>query len=370
MAGLRTKKHFDMRKILGFLLLISPVFCYAQVTITAQLPSGNMVPRDALWNTVISNINAEETELLLVVNIKELQTGNLVMSANSAKFLVGKGVKVTRLADLQPVNYVFTENGFERSFLPLGSYQVCYQVFGKQEQVLAQDCINLQVDPLSPPMLTFPENAAVLRDDHPQFSWLAPGTPGMLGNLSYDLTVAELASGQSAAEAIEYNAPVYQRTGIRQTFENYPSSSLKLDTGKTYVWQVVARNNDSYAAKTEAWTFTVGNDKLPQIVRESAYVEIDLKINQLSIAPEGFLKFKFTNRLADTSANFQIFDLQEKSTEPLVEISKNILRGENYMLIDLNPIIRRMKNHKYQMVYTNSKKEVFRFPFTVRYQTN
>lgn len=359
-----------MRKILSFLLLLGTVYCQAQVTITAQVPSGNMVPRDALWNTVISNVNPDETEILLVLNIKNLQTGALVLSANSSKFSIGRGVKVTRLADLQPVNYGFTESGFEKSFLPMGNYQLCYQVFGRQEKMLAQDCQNIQVDPLSPPMLVLPENTAVLTDNHPQFSWLAPGTPAMLDNLSYDIAVAEVSPGQTSAEAIEYNAPVYQRVGIRQTFDNYPASALKLDTGKTYAWQVIARNNDSYAAKTDVWTFSIGKDTLPIAVAEASYVEVDSRMNPLSLAPEGYIKFKFTNRLTDTTAIFQIFDLQQKSAVPILEISRKITRGSNYIIINLNPLIKRMKDHKYQMVFTNSSKETYQLPFVVRYQNN
>src|SRR6185295_7309435 len=111
----------------------------------------------------------------------------------------------------------------------------------------------INIAPLSPPVLNSPADRSILQTPYPQFTWMPPTPVQMFDNLNYEITVSEILEGQSPMDAIRYNTPVYAKTNGQQTFETYPSTYSKLDTTKTYAWQVVARSGLNYAAATEIW---------------------------------------------------------------------------------------------------------------------
>lgn len=63
----------------------------------------------------------------------------------------------------------------------------------------------------------------------------------MFSSLSYELLVTEVLQGQTPIEAIQYNTAIYSKGNINQAYESYASSFYKLDTGKLYAWQVIAK---------------------------------------------------------------------------------------------------------------------------------
>ena len=78
----------------------------------------------------------------------------------------------------------------------------------------------------------------------------------LFSNLNYDIMVAEMLPGQSAAKAILYNTPVYTNHNLRVPFENYLLLfSIKKD--QAYAWQVVAKKRVEYAVQTETWSFVI-----------------------------------------------------------------------------------------------------------------
>ncbi|MBN8675215.1 MAG: hypothetical protein J0L56_13855 [Chitinophagales bacterium] len=248
-----------LKRIPVFAALLVPVFMLAQVTVNVQLPPGGMVQKDQLWNLVLVN-NSAGTDVMVALDIQDAVSGQPVLSARSRSFVLGKGLKVVNIQEVQPVQYNHIAAELSGSYLPLGSYVACYRVFRndvKGADPLGDECVRINISPLSPPLLNTPADRSELPGGYPLFSWLPPSPMDMFSNLRYELLVAEVLPGQSAAEAILYNVPVYANHNLQTPYENYPASFSKLKPGQQYAWQVTARNGLNYAAQTTAWTFFI-----------------------------------------------------------------------------------------------------------------
>jgi hypothetical protein len=110
--------------------------------------------------------------------------------------------------DIQPVQYNYLAAELTSGFIPLGSYVACYRVSRvgpKGPEPMADECVRININPLSPPLLNTPADKSILPTIYPQFSWLPPTPAEMFSNLNYDIAIAEVLPGQSPAEAILNN---------------------------------------------------------------------------------------------------------------------------------------------------------------------
>lgn len=365
------KYKFFVKKILLFCLGVLPLQGIAQVSINAQLPSGAMVQKEQLWNVSLLSNQPDILEVYIKLSLQDVITNQVVLSAETGSLLLNKGIKLLNNQTVQPIFYNFTGPEFSRTFLPVGSYIACYEAYqtrGEHQLILANECIRFTVDPLSPPLLNVPEDKSLLNTSYPFFTWMPPTPTDMFGFLTYDLIVTELIDGQSPAEAIEYNTPVYVKTNLTQPSDNYPASFAKLDTAKTYAWQVIARNGISYAAKTETWTFRVAPTERPiNIVAISPYLHLKQDNPEKGIAPNGFLKLAYDNKTVDKSISIQILDLSvpDDKDQPII-IQTNLIQGENYIELDLKKVLKPDKNKVYMARLVNSKGESWLLRFQIK----
>ena len=330
-------------KTLIFIRWLLIVYCYslpgilqAQVTVSVQMPPGGMVQKEQLWNLIIVN-NKDLVDAFIRLSLQDVQTGQVILSANSGSILLDKGVKVVTSAAVQPVLYNYNTAGLTSSFLPMGSYIACYQLYyllGDAEQPLSNECMRFDISPLSPPLLTTPADKSVVQTTYPLFTWMPPTPVNMFSDLSYDILIAEKLAGQSPAEAIEHNTPLYSKSHLTQPLENYSSAFAKLDTGKTYAWQVVAKNNYSYAAKTEAWTFTIESMKSNLPVTNSSYILLNSVVDNEGIyhLKEKDLNIKY---YCIDKANTAVIRLLSADGKTMQEISQPVLYGDNFFNIKL-----------------------------------
>lgn len=337
-----------IKKIFFFILFAFPVITKAQVSINAQLPPGGLVQKDQLWNLVISNNKADILDVSIKMNLQDAVTGQVVLSASTGNILIGKGVKILNSRDVQPVMYNYNVQELSRNYLPMGTYVACYRLVknGEGQESLGEDCININIDPLSPPLLNTPADKSDIQTPYPQFSWMPPSPFDMFNNLSYDLLVTELLPGQNATEAIQYNTPIYSRTNLSQPYEIYSSSFTKLETGKTYAWQVVAKNGLSYAAKTEIWTFKITNEIPSSKTTNITYITLGNANNEngsYNLKDEN-LNIKYFSYAKDYNANIKLKTLEGGT---ILELKQKVLYGENYFNIKLN---NKIEDGKYYLI--------------------
>jgi hypothetical protein len=317
---------------LGFL----PLLLKAQLVLNAQLPAAGFVQKDQLWNLILVNNKADILDVTIQMDLQDAATGQVVLSASTGTLLVSKGVKNIAAKDLQPILYNYNVPELSGNYLTMGAYIACYQVIsnGIKGGPLAQECIRFNVDPLSPPLLNSPADKSTIESPYPQFTWMPPTPYDMFTNLSYDLVVTEVIEGQSSTEAIQYNTPVYSKNNITQPYESYASSFAKLDTGKIYAWQVIAKNGLSYAAKTEIWTF-----KLKEVVqhkknKNETFIEFkngssDTRLYSFS---EKQLKISYYSFEKDHIDTIRIYSYNNQLMQ---QTTRTMVYGNNFFILNI-----------------------------------
>ena len=263
-------------KILLSIILCVPFFCSAQITITAQLPPSGILLKDQLWNMVIINNSNEPATLRVELDVRDLQMGQSVINAVSGKIIIGKGMKLVTIKDVQPVTYNFVATEFSGNYLPCGSYLVNYHVINetKGDVAVAEDVQRINIIPLSPPLLATPTDKSSIETVYPQFNWMPPSPIQLFNPLQYDILVVAVEEGQKPLEAITYNKPAYSNTNLQTASEKMPTSFEQLQAGKTYAWQVIAKSDNNCTTPSEVWTFTIGKDSVSKIIEQAPYVKI------------------------------------------------------------------------------------------------
>jgi hypothetical protein len=351
-----------LKKLFAVCLGFLPLLGKAQVTLNAQLPPAGFVQKDQLWNLIVVNNNADILDISIQLNLQDGATGQVVLTANTGNIVAGKGVKNITVRDVQPVLYNYAAPDFSKKYLPMGSYVACYQLINNanRKTLMAEECIRINIDPLSPPMLNSPSDKSEIQSLYPQFTWMPPTPFDMFTSLSYDLLVTEVLEGQSATEAIQYNTPIYTKDNINQPYESYASSFTKLDTGKIYAWQVIAKNGLNYAAKTEVWTFKIKSNNLLKPAVNDTYILLDDKAIGTYLVKSDVLHVKYYSFNAAYQAQLTYSDEQGNMIK---QVTQKIIQGDNYF--DLSLATGFQQNKVYKLSITDSENKMHTLTFSI-----
>jgi hypothetical protein len=356
-----------LKKTLIIFSLLTSLHGVAQVTVNVQLPPGGMVQKDQLWNLVLVNNKSEMTDISISLDVQDAVTGQSVLSASSRMFVLGKGVKLLSQREVQPVQYNYVATEFTQTYLPLGNYIACYRVIKndvKGAEAHGDECVRINITPLSPPLLNTPLDRTVIETGYPQFSWLPPAPLDLFSSLSYDMIVAEIMEGQTPSEAVLYNAPVYTETGLHQPYKSFPATFTGLKQGQHYAWQVVARNGLNYSAQTETWSFRINTvDTLRTPVVSRSYVELKGKHEPIGVVTVGneelLVKFYSFDKEHETLIRFFTADGK------LVKEQKQLIRyGDNFIRFKLGN--RFDKEKTYSVRLADSQKRIYQGKFRIQ----
>ncbi len=339
----------------------------AQVTVNVQLPAAGMIQKDQLWNLVIASNNSNIIEAAISLDIQDAITGQTILSAVSRNFMLGKGIKVINVKDVEPVQYNYLAADLTGMYIPLGTYVACYRVVKnsvKGPEPLGDECVKINISPLSPPLLNTPADRTVLETNYPLFSWLPPAPVDMFNGLNYDLLIAEILPGQSPAEAILYNTPVYTNHNLRIAYQNYPSSFSRLKEGQQYAWQVTARNGLNYSAQTEVWSFSIKSaDSVNVLVSSAGYIV--LKNNQepsgISYINNDELLVKYYSFDKDHQAQVRFLSADGKQMR---KAKQKIIYGNNFLRFKLNNEFKKEK--VYIVEITDQQKNTYSARFGIQ----
>jgi len=350
------------KKYISVLAFIMPVLLQAQITINIVQPPAGMIKKDQLWNLVLTNNSNTTTDVTILLNLKDAVTGQSVLSAGTRALQLTKGVKVLTLPDIQPVQYNYGASAIG-NFLPLGSYIACYTVnrYGHElMEAIATECARINITPLSPPLLNTPSNKSVLQTPVPQFSWTPPAPMDMFDNLSYEVSVAEVLQGQSAQEAIQYNTPVYTSANVKAPYENYPSTYSRLQAGKTYAWQVTARNGENYATATETWTFSIATDSTKTNAISASYIALNNNPGMHYISGNVLnIKYYSFDKTHESVVRFLSAD-----KKLIQEVKQTIIYGDNFLNFKLNHLFHNGK--VYFIEITDQQKSNYTTSFSIK----
>ncbi|MDB5250684.1 MAG: hypothetical protein JWQ40_5078 [Segetibacter sp.] len=348
-------------------------WCNGQISINLQLPPTGIVMKNQLWNIAVVNSGSSAQEVYIGLTLLNASDNQPVLTATTKVITVNKGAFLLKSTDLNPIQYHYispinnvdqTPNGF----LPIGNFMACFTVYKHEYETyieLAEDCVPVEVAPLSPPLLNTPENEAVIETPFPLFSWIPPVPINLFNELSYDLILVEVLQGQEASQAIQQNVPVYNIGNYRSLFNNYPASNKSLDTAKTYAWRIVARNNNQFAAQSEVWTFKL-RSKQPDSAKidDQPYIKLKRGYESATAVSKGILKIEYDNQANDSVLNYTIRSSESGENEVLKEGTLNLQYGPNLIEIELLKGRKFSINKTYQFQIVNSRNEEWNLKFS------
>jgi hypothetical protein len=359
------------KSLISCLLFLVIFISRGQVSMTLQVPPTGVLVKPQLWNMVLVNTGGSILARVNLVLVDE-KTNQALLTASSIPFLLGKGAHQLQAKDLSPIQYNYNSPAFHASqgpngLLPVGAYQACYTLVNAEKAAapLVESCVQLNIDPLSPPLLNTPADESELYTSYPQFTWLPPMPPGMFDNLSYDLILVEVLPGQGKGDAIQQNIPVWSGGFIKDLFLNYPSSYRALDTGRLYAWRIVALNDDQPVAMTDIWSFHITTPQKPTIKQQpGAFVDLRRGLGT-SVASSGeTLKLTYENLAADTAVNYTITGLQDASNPIVQKGQLSLIKGRNFLQVPLLKSGGFAERKVYLFQFINSRNETWTMKFT------
>lgn len=353
-------------------VLVVAIASRAQISMTLQVPPTGVLVKNQLWNMLLVNTSNYPILVRVSLVLLDQKTNQPVLTAATMPVLLNKGARQLQAKDLGPIQYTYTSPAFNadqdpNGLLPVGTYQACYTVVGQEKTALpmAENCIQLNVDPLSPPLLNTPADEGKIYTFYPQFTWLPPTPKGIFNDLSYDLILVEVQSGQGKADAIQQNIPIYSAGFVKNLYMNYPSSYRALDTSHLYAWRIVALNNGLPTAMSDIWTFRVIVPDKPTLKKQGD-VYLDLKRDlSPSVASSGpTLEVTYENLSADTVARYTITSLGDPGNPVVQQGQLPLGRGRNFLQVPLQSSGGYAGKKIYLFSLVNSRKESWTVKFT------
>lgn len=370
-----------MRKLILIGLMLIGLRASSQVLVTIQLPPNGVVQKTQLWNLVLTSQSTGPKQVHIEMMMSDVQTGQQVMSGTTRIFTLPPGMLQGNSILFGPIQYnslsaaYYVDPG-PAGLLPVGQFSVCYTVMEHVNDAvnrLNEECIEVIIEPLAPPMLQFPEDAAKLNSALPMFTWLPPMPSFLFTDLRYDLEVVEVFPNQSAADAVQQNIPFFRQSNISGNTFGYPMSAPVLLKDKQYAWRVIAKSMGSLVGASQVWMFSWGDTPGDQSNHNGnvPYVKMtkDFQVNTAIFFDA--VKFEYVNETTDTLWNISITDLTTPNrittTFPMQGIS--LRRGQN--LVEWNPSIQKLSlldKHSYLLELVNSRQETWRIRFDYRKQ--
>jgi hypothetical protein len=266
-----------MKKVLLLSLLFGFLNSYSQVLLNPHPVSGFQVSsNDILSFDVINTSVTEKPEDGVLVYFKidvkqEGYAGNILEMKSSTHF-IKKGVTNFNLSNINIIDkrYATPEiANYElkmRSF-PIGSYTYCVSIICQDKVDICKkyfiqenqerQCSEFTILPLTPLLLSLPEDEDILKVKRPNFNWIPPMPLGNDPNISYELTLVHLNKDQKGEDGIRRNRPLYKRDGIKSINMTFPTTLEDLEDGEHYAWQVQAYLGKILAATSEVWEFEI-----------------------------------------------------------------------------------------------------------------
>jgi len=330
-----------MKKFLTVsVLLTAAITATAQVSLQPVVPAVGMIQKTQLWNVLIANSSSEPYNCRLELVLKDRSSNLEVFTATTSVFALGAGAKQFNINSLGPVQYNYLSPGFDAKqtgLLPVGNYTACYSLTGTGEKAisLADECIQFDIEPLSPPMLISPADSSLLETAPAQFSWIPPAPDGMFSRLNYEIIITPVNEGQTATEAIQENVPFYSQGNLTANFLSYAAAYQAFEKDKWYAWQVVARDDRNYAGKTDAWVFKMNADKATPVINSSSYLSLGKEgnVQGINYTSNHLLNIKYHSY--DKAHTAEIIFLKN-GKQLIKKIEQKVIYGDNFFTVRLN----------------------------------
>lgn len=340
------------------------------LVVNAFIPPGALIEKEQLWNVIISNPTSTPRSCQISLTVLNKANGNKMLSAVTNNIIVPAGTRQIQVADVMPVIYNALNENVNltgQGILPVGLYQVCYELVSKGV-ANGSSCIDVQVDALAPPQLIFPENKSELHELQPAFSWIPPAPMTMVRNCTYAYTLVKVNANQTAADAINDNAPVYRTFRLTNTALTYPASSPALEKQQLYAWQIIAQTSTANI-KSDVWTFSIIDSEQVKLQpgAGTAYTKLAKKNERVSYSiVSKTLRFSWYNEGLDSLFQIRILDVTGGNHIPLKIKEEAIYKfspGINLINMNLQEVGKFIQNHLYEFTLTDKQGQEWKMFF-------
>lgn len=308
---------------------IQAFFATAQLSVMPQIPNAGLIPKSLLWNSLLINNSSTPISVRMVVEVHDRFSNALVYRGRSGIFSIPVGPKYVGESAVNGVMEDFVGPAFERSgLITAGHYKVC-QYFEETlvESIrLVEQCVAIDVEAMVPIQLIYPRDSSILLSSITNFSWLPPVPVNIFPDLRFDLIVALQYEGQSSTEAIERNTSIVNAFDLTSPMFNVADLGTRFDTGRHYVWQVVARNGYGYGAKSPIWHFKVEN---PSLVYPEIRTKYFLHLQEGKVDSYPFsnvIDFSFDNTMNDKEGNAQLMIVTAEGIQRIVAEKRLVIQ--------------------------------------------
>jgi hypothetical protein len=354
-------------KKLLLLLLFTPagLWVNAQIMMEPQLPSQGLLQQNQLWNILVVNNGDPLTGCVIQLSFQEEGSGRKIFNAVTGPVYLPKGPSQLSIKDMGAVRYDYLSSSYSSvtasaGLLPIGRFIACYDLFqtgGKGASILSQDCLPVAVEPFSPPQLAYPTDKSEISTSFPVFNWIAPAPVNMFSDLNYKLILTEVKNGQGPADAIQRNPILFIQVGIKDIALPYPSSYTALQQGKTYAWQVIAQNDNTYTAATEIWSFSVKSDSFSVVLDKAAYPHLQRGPAATHFIVQRKMKFSYENEANDSLLTAKVYAYNNQGNVLVSTRDVVLKRGMNFIDFDLDKSKGMREGAVYVLEMVNSRKE-------------
>ena len=352
---------------LAGLIALSSASVNAQVVVTIHQPPPGQLNLEDLWSIDLTN-NTQETFTVYLCGTATEESDGLIFEGSSNMFSLPPGFMRVNLTDIT-IDVEYSNKKYEDIVLRTGSvsegdYTVCIRVINAENgEELGQACIQQQVAHPSPPQLISPSDGAMVEDEFPVFTWMPP-IPLPLGQeISYNLKIVEIITGQSPIDAMQSNPAWFEEDGITTTSFRYLVGARGFGSGKTYCWQVQALDSDGFSigdnnGKSEIWSFQFGEAVLViheepatlRLISPEDGEEIDTPTPRFEWKPIDTSTLITLTVTPEVSYNLMIWQLPEDLAERVME-GYTLTEGD---LVDLEPYFVKEEIEETSFVYTDT----------------
>ncbi|MBO9203996.1 MULTISPECIES: hypothetical protein [Niastella] len=346
--------------ILTGLLIVSTAATGQVVTYFQPEVYGRTV--DGLGSFQVQNLTGAALRSQVVITVQENVTKSPVVTITTPVTTIQPGTSNFPRNVFAGSLFRFSSNAYanitnQTKNFPPGQYTFCYRLVSADDKQSDdyENCFDAEIQPLVPMALIYPADGDKICEKRPLLTWQPP-IP-FNSSMRFRLLLTEKREGE-AIENLLVNAPLLLLDNITTTSINYPSSHPDLQEGKTYVWQVIAHQNNLVISRSEIWEFTIQCTEPHKQLPTDSYRELKQMVNGNHYIANRALKFAFQNNYNLKRLTYAIYDIGNgmKKLKDCPEVT--LKQGLNEVDIDLTELELEPGKHYLLKVYPFNEPDV------------
>ena len=351
------------------------IVCLVEAPSNAQIqtifiPSVNGRSMDGIMNFQVRNETQSEITGMVRIVIREDAGGNIV-EINVRNVAIRRGINLYSRGLLKQAQFNFSSNELATIFrqtgkLPEGDYEYCYEItVTDSKPAVPQDyyenCFHYSNKPLTPLLLVDPAEGEKICNQKPTLTWQPPLPLDFRAR--FQVIVAEVKDKQAPIEALSFNQPVINVSGLAEARLTHPAHVKELQKGKTYAWQVYYSVDRRLVLKSEIWTFKVDCEEDQSANPDESYRELKPNVEGDYYLAKRKLRFAVNNPYNDGELKYSIAPLENPGKQ-ITQLPKlKIGTGFNKYSINLDEYRAFRNGEQYQLSVelANGQKLILRF---------